>query len=318
MGLFYTALERAEQNAEAETRPKDLAADASAAQAAPAARPPVMTWEQAEHSDLAGYALPVPEAAPEPAPEPILAIEVVHRAVQLAPALLGSAGDALDSAKEQFRMLRSRILEAMHGQGLRTLLITSPGAGEGKTFVACNLARLFSTMKEGRVLLIDADLRRAGLSAGLQPRPTTGLNHYLKGEIAWEDALCPVDGWLTVLPAISTHEEASELLASQKMAELLLSARERFDLVLLDAAPVAPVADSRILARIADATLLVVRAGRSDRHELERTAGMLRPGLLGTVWNGTSDRRSRYGYPYGESTANEATPAVVAAKEPEA
>jgi len=325
MGLFYTALERAERTAEAEARPQPADAPAGGAElagselygaaaelsaaSAVTPNPPVLTWEQAEHRDMAGYELPEAEPGIEPAaepgaearPQPPMAMAVVSRAVQLAPTLMGVGGDALDTAREQFRILRSRILEAMHGQGLRSLLITSAGAGEGKTFVSCNLARLFSTMKEGRVLLIDADLRRAGLSAGLRPQPATGLNQYLKGETGWEEALCPVDGWLTVLPALPTQEEAAELLASQKMAELLMAARERFDLVLLDAAPVAPVADSRILARIVDATLLVVRAGQSDRHALEDTAALLRPGLLGTVWNGTNERRLRYGYPYGES-----------------
>ncbi|MGH9395106.1 MAG: hypothetical protein ACRD1E_13110, partial [Terriglobales bacterium] len=77
-----------------------------------------------------------------------------------------------------------------------------------------------------------------------------------------------------------------------------LEAREQFDLVLLDAAPVGPVADSRILARVADASLLVVRASKAGSAELEQTAALLRPGLLGTVLNGARERRPRYGYDY--------------------
>lgn len=285
MGLFYTALERAEK-----TKPGE-----GAAAAAGAGQPqPVTNWKDAEKRDVAGFPLSTPGTlAPEVVPPAHPAVELDRSVLALAPVDGGIA-------KEQFRILRTRIVEALGVAQRRTLLITSAGPGEGKTMVAANLALQLSSLREGRVLLIDADLRRAGLSAGLLPMPGDGLSSYLKGEVELEGLLRDVDPWLTVLPTHTLHEEAPELLAGQRMVELLEKARRRFDLVLLDGAPVGPVADSRVLARLTGASLLVVRSGVTPVEQVEQAAGILRPGLLGSVLNGAKLRmKGRYGYTYG-------------------
>ncbi len=291
MGLFYTALERADK-----AKADDAVAPAEAEAAATTAL--VTTWEEAAQRDLAGFplaeetALAPAEAGREAAARP--------QSVRLG---VAAAEDGL--AKEQYRILRTRILEALRPLGRRSLLITSAGPGEGKTMVAANLAMQFSSLREGRVLLIDADLRRAGLSDTLVPAPEVGLSQYLRGEAELEAALLEVDPWLTVLPTLRLHEEGAELLASQRMVDLMALACERFDLVLVDGAPVGPVADSRVLARLVSASLLVVRAGVTPTEEIEQAAALLRPGLLGSVFNGVPARkRGRYAYePYSPETA---------------
>jgi len=286
MGLFYSALEKATQNAEAGSEPQAPAGD----------------WKQAEVRDLAGF--PLPQAPPAAT----AATEVVTEPASLDPHSLSLVANHAGIAKEQYRILRTRLLEAIATQGLRTLLITSATAAEGKTIVSANLALQFSSLKEGRVLLIDADLRRAGLSESLRPQPTRGLGEYLRGESDWESLLLQVDPWLSVLPAVHSRTEGAELLTSQRLPELLQQARTRFDLVLVDGAPVGPIADSRVLARAVDASVLVVRAGCTNFTAVEEAAALLRPGLLGCVLNGAKLTKARYGYGYSyieDETAQE-------------
>ena len=311
MGLFYTALERADRKA-AESEAAKAEAQ-PAAPAAPEAGQPalVRTWEEAAQRDLAGYPLATPEAA-APADDPAQAAETVEWDA----ASLGAAANPTGIAREQYRILRTRLLEAMHGRGLRTLLVTSAVPGEGKTMVTANLALQLSSLGEGRVLLIDADLRRAGLSASLRPAPVAGLSDYLKGEVGLSQVLRDVNPWLSILPTRCTQEEGPELLACQGMVELLQRMRESFDLVLIDGAPVGPVADSRILARLADASLLVVRAQGAPGEDVERAAELLRPRLLGAVLNGAEEKRRRGYGSYGSYGGYGAKPAAADQKEP--
>ncbi|HVA64386.1 MAG TPA: CpsD/CapB family tyrosine-protein kinase, partial [Terriglobales bacterium] len=286
MGLFYTALERADERADKAKRDDTDNAQAPMADTPPEATPAtapqaasplalVTTWEEAAQRDLAGFSLEVDNAADTA----LATAESARKAVE-APRTpivrLGVATAEDGLAKEQYRILRTRILEALRAQGQRSLLITSAGPGEGKTLVSANLAMQFGSLREGRVLLIDADLRRAGLSDTLTPAPVVGLGQYLRGEAELEATLLEVDPWLTVLPTLRLHEEGAELLASQRMAELMAMACERFDLVLVDGAPVGPVADSRVLSRLVSASLLVVRAGTTPTEEIERAAALLR------------------------------------------
>lgn len=293
MGLFYTALERANQAA-AKTPEEEVA---------PAAEPlPVTTWQDAAQRDFAGY--PLEEAADTPGvalPEGTAPL----RAIQFDASRLHLGASEAGVVREQYRILRTRVLEAMRRLRRHSLLITSAGAGEGKTTVAINLALQLSSLKEVQVLLIDADLRRAGLTAGLCPAPQAGLGHLLKGEATLEGQLYAVDPWLTVLPTLCAQEEAAELLAGHRMTTLLQTLCGQFDLVLLDSSPVGPVADSRILARLVEASLLVVRQGGAPTADIEQAAALLRPTLLGSVFNGAEERRGGKGYPYGAEVLNQ-------------
>ncbi|HEY7837971.1 MAG TPA: CpsD/CapB family tyrosine-protein kinase [Terriglobales bacterium] len=317
MGLFFTALERAEQNpaAVADEAPDKVPNQAPAAPGGPPA--PVRTWEEAAQRDLAGYPLATPAAS---AIQPTAAVAgeapaELRAGVEWDAASLGAAAVPSGMAKEQYRILRSRLLEAMHSRDLRTVLITSATPGEGKTMVAANLALQISALGEHRVLLIDADLRRAGLSASVRPAPLAGLGDYLKGDASLAEVLFNFTPWLSILPTRPTQDVAPELLSGQGMVELLQHARQSYDLVLLDGAPVGPVADSRILARLADAALLVVRADTAPTEEIARAAEMLRPRLLGSVLNGAQEKPRRgYGSGYYDAPATPAEPADV--KEP--
>lgn len=299
MGLFYRAMERADAEAAGAAKPETSPAPERAA--AP------RTWTEAAAVDLAGFPLGG-NARPAPAPAPELA---PRRGVRLRPPLWESALQSAGTGKrrhaasvialEQSRMLRMRVLEAMRARGLQTLLISSALAQEGKSTVAAALALQISSLREQRVLLVDADLRRAGLSELLEPAPERGLADFLRGRATLDELVLDVDPYLAVLPTQPQAEAAAELLASERMAEMLRWAQQRFEWVLLDSAPVGPVADSRILARLAGGVLLVVRSETSAFAEVEAAARSLQPYLLGTVLNGSRHvKQSHYGYGYPE------------------
>ncbi|MGH9478253.1 MAG: CpsD/CapB family tyrosine-protein kinase [Terriglobales bacterium] len=290
MGLFSSAFARAGQTGTAVDQVAATPAAATAEAATPAA-----AWEQAERVDLAGFPLPAP-ATGSPACAPL-------GRVAATPAGIGSSLDipffSSGVGKEQYRILRTRVLEAMAVRQFRSLLITSAIAGEGKTLVAANFALQCGSLRQGRVLLMDADLRRAGLSHHLRPASELGLSDYLRGDAPWEPMVREFDPWLSVLPTRCTQDDAAELLASQRMMDLLEAVQDQYDLVLLDGAPVTPVADSRILARLTRASLLVVRAGTTPTTALEQAAALLNPTLLGSVLNASSEVSHRkYAYTY--------------------
>ncbi|MGH9413924.1 MAG: CpsD/CapB family tyrosine-protein kinase [Terriglobales bacterium] len=279
MERFYSALDQSEAAA---------AGTAVAAEDGAAA-----SWEGAR--DVAGFPL-----------------EAVAAAAPLAAtgARLALTTELSGAAREQFRILRTRVLEAIQLRALRILLVTSAAAGEGKTTVAATLALQFASLQQGRVLLIDGDLRRAGLSRLLQPAGGEGLARVLRGEADWEQEVVAIDAWLAVLPASVCAAGGAELLSGERLPALLQAVGEQFALVLVDGAPLGPVADSQVLARAADAALLVVRAGHTRVGEVERAAALLRPHLVGTVLNGSALARDSYGYGYGEERARQRTPAA--------
>lgn len=182
-----------------------------------------------------------------------------------------SNSDVSASGAEQFRTLRSRLYQLRNDQHVRTLLITSSGPGEGKTFVASNLAQAIVRQPDRRVLLIDADLRRARLHVPFGAPPAPGLAEYLRGE-ADEAAImqCGGEDNLFLIPGGDEVANPSELLSNGRLPTLLNRVSSLFDWVLLDSPPCLPVADASILANYCDAVLFVVRAGATPSEIAQR------------------------------------------------
>jgi tyrosine-protein kinase Etk/Wzc len=206
---------------------------------------------------------------------------------------LGSGSDAVlkEVAFEAFRSLGTDL--HLHGTGVKSIMVTSAGPGEGKTFTACNLA-IASVSRGARVLLIDADLRAYGVSGFLHlPRTTPGLSDVLVGQTTLRAVVKQFSvnetGELCVIAAGTARQGAGALLDRQEFAALLSEAKSTFDLVILDTPPLNIIADAAAIASKVDATLLVVRSGVTDREalrltleRLERTEGP----VAGVVLNG--------------------------------
>ncbi|HEX6974759.1 MAG TPA: CpsD/CapB family tyrosine-protein kinase [Vicinamibacterales bacterium] len=206
-------------------------------------------------------------------------------------------------AAEQYRSLRTRIKHAEQGRAMRAILITSPAKGDGKSLTAANLALTMAQEFQQRVLLVDGDLRRPSVHRlfGLADGP--GLADVLIGAADLDSALVQVpEHHLTVLPSGAPPHRPAELLGSASMRRTLDMLRTRYDRILIDMPPVAPLADLQILEPLADGLLMIVRAGVTPRPAIERAlSGLDVSKVLGLVLNEaggelTGQEYEGYGY----------------------
>lgn len=200
---------------------------------------------------------------------------------------------------EEFRTLRSRLDLVRETQPLQTLLITSPMPGEGKTFVAANLAQVIVWQRERHVLLIDADLRASKLHQSLGVAAAPGLSDYLKGGVNEFTVVKrgPLENFFFI-PAGTAVPNASELIANGRLRMLLKRLAAAFDWILIDSPPVVPVADARLIAECCDGVLMVVQADQTPGDLAQLTYGEFRTKrFVGVVLNRVQPR-STYGYDY--------------------
>ncbi|HSF17613.1 MAG TPA: polysaccharide biosynthesis tyrosine autokinase [Vicinamibacteria bacterium] len=204
------------------------------------------------------------------------------------------------------------------GTPRRTVLVTSSTEGEGKTFVATQLAVCLAQLGK-RVLLVDANLRSPRLDAAFGLHYQVGLSSILTGNDSVQTGCVPsteVPGLYLMLAGPPTPAPA-ELLSSSAMNETLKECRDRFDLIVLDSAPLLPVVDSHVLADKCDTIVLVTRSGaRRDtvitaRKLIESENGKITGIVLNDidvgvdgVKQGHRHSRSSYGYGYERSTGN--------------
>ena len=207
-------------------------------------------------------------------------------------------------AAEQYRSLRTRLRRAENGRSVRVILVTSPAKGDGKSLTAANLALTMAQEFQQRVLLIDGDLRRPTVHHLFGVGDGPGLSDVLLGTTDINDALVALpDHHLTVLQAGTPPGRPAELLGSAAMRRLLDGLRTRFDRILIDMPPVAPLADTQIVAPMADGVLMIVRAGVTPKPAIERAlSGLDMSKVLGLVLNETGshdgDRHTYEGYGY--------------------
>jgi len=171
---------------------------------------------------------------------------------------------------EQYRALRTRLAQVEGTTALRTIMITSPQKGEGKSVTSANLALTMAQELQRRVVLVEADLRKPSLQRLLGLPAGPGLADLLVGAAELKDIMKFLpDHNLTVIPAGAAPTNPAELLGSTAMRRMLDQLRTRFDRVILDTPPVLPLADVAVLAPMVDGTLLVVRAGVTPKPAIE-------------------------------------------------
>jgi capsular exopolysaccharide synthesis family protein len=175
---------------------------------------------------------------------------------------------------ESFRSVRTALLLSSQGQSCPVIVVTSAEAQEGKTTLALNLAAQLARAGR-RVLLVDGDLRRGTLSASDTPS-APGLSELL-GQPTTESfisAYPQVDG-LFLLPSGVSPENPAELLGSARTRERVAEWKLSFDFVIIDSAPLLPVADSLLLVELADRVIVVVRYGSTDTDDMEEALTQL-------------------------------------------
>lgn len=195
---------------------------------------------------------------------------------------------------EQFRGLAATLLRTRSslgpGASLKVLMVTSAEAGEGKTLASLNLALTLSESYRRRVLLIDADLRRPTLRRVCQLPDGPGLSEGLKAATDEKLNTVQMTEMLTVLPAGRPDQNPMSGLTSARMRRIVDEGVEGFDWVVLDAPPIGPIADASLLASLADAVLLVVRAERTSCAAVKKAIDACgRDRILGVVLNAVSE-----------------------------
>ncbi|WP_329119640.1 polysaccharide biosynthesis tyrosine autokinase [Streptomyces sp. NBC_01465] len=225
------------------------------------------------------------------------------------PLTAGAAGHG--ARAEAFRHLRTNLQFAQFAQGddrPRVVVVTSSLPGEGKTSTATGLA--LSLAETGTsVCLVDADLRRPCVARTFGLVQDAGLTSVLIGQVRIEEVMQQAAGRLAVLTSGPIPPNPTELLASPRMAEILRELADRYELVVVDTAPLLPVADTVGLAPLAQGAILVVRAGKTPRDRVAAAAEALRTvggRTLGTVYSmAPLTKRAGYGYGYGDPTADQ-------------
>lgn len=213
--------------------------------------------------------------------------------------------DPRSAASESFRALRAAIMVASRAGHLRSLLVTSPLSGEGRSTVAYNTAVAFA-MAGKRVLLLDADMRKPRLHDLLGCASKPGLSDVLSGTAMLEGNIRqhPTVPTLFLLPAGSETTLPAELLSSSEFDELLSTLTKKYDLVIADSPPILMTTEARVLAEKFSATLAVIRAGQTTRTVLSNFNAVLDLSgsrAVGLVLNGVDTSSIDYFAAYGHS-----------------
>ena len=207
---------------------------------------------------------------------------------------------------EQFRNLRTKVLEAGERMQMRAIVVTSAGIAEGKTLTALNLAWLLAQTEGVRALVIDSDLRRPCATDYLGIEPRAGLSEVLGGELRLEDAIVRLEpAGLHLLPGGRQRDDVAELLSGPSYARILNEVRRMFDYIIIDAPPLGIFTDANVLMSKADGGLLVVRAGKTRYSTVDKLLEQMpRERLLGVVLNRTQEQPEESSYYYSQRYYN--------------
>lgn len=208
----------------------------------------------------------------------------------LSPVSLMTVANTNSVIAEQLRTIRSNINFSSVDKELQSMVITSSGAGEGKSTTSANLAVVFANSGK-RVLLVDADLRKPTVALTFRLPNHRGLSTLIadrEGQLEQHIQESGVEN-LSILTSGPIPPNPSELLQSQRMTDLIPELTTQFDLVIFDMPPIGVVTDAQILASKTDGTLLVVRERKTTKQGLIKAKKLLtlaNAHLIGVVYNG--------------------------------
>jgi capsular exopolysaccharide synthesis family protein len=208
---------------------------------------------------------------------------------------LVSVVDDASLAAEQYRVLGHTVTQLHSARGVQVLAVTSSAVGDGKTTTAINLAGALAQSTEGRILLVDADLRgpsvtkRLGQRDGLHPGLVDAV---LDGNLSLTDVVRDVGPLrVSIVHAGLKTAVPYEVLRSPRVGNLLEQARRQYEYVIVDTPPFVPAPDCRVIAKWVDGFLLVVAAHKTSRKMFEAVLDVIDPAqLIGVVFNGSDDR----------------------------
>lgn len=193
-------------------------------------------------------------------------------------------------AAEKFRFLGVRLRQIRQSRSLKKVLVTSTIPEEGKSLVSANLAGVLARRKD-RVLLIEGDLRRPTLAEQLGLGRLAGLAEWLQGGLQTPSNIYHLGGpgfW--IMPAGDPPANPLELMQTGRLSTLMGQLATLFDWIIVDSPPLLPLADTTVLIRMTDGTLLVTREGKTEKGLLQRGLEIIKKSdLLGVLLNGCSN-----------------------------
>lgn len=202
---------------------------------------------------------------------------------------------------EAYRTIRTSILYATPGMNPKVIVLTSVKVGEGKTTTAINIAHTF-IQTGGKVLLIDADMRKAMLCKLLNLDNSKGLSDYLSGQNEVGTILKKTSvANLSAITSGPLPPNPLELIGSRKMTDLIDQMKTLYDYIIIDSPPIFGISDGVVLSTIADGVILVIRAGETPREAVQRAKKILSDvdaKVLGVVLNGINLESPDYSYYY--------------------
>ncbi|MCM3765945.1 CpsD/CapB family tyrosine-protein kinase [Neobacillus niacini] len=202
---------------------------------------------------------------------------------------------------EQYRMIRTNIQFSAVDQDIKTILITSPEPGDGKSTTAANLAIMLA-QQEKRVLLVDADLRKPTVHYTFRVSNIEGLTSILTKKISRDEAISKTFiPNLHILTSGPRPPNPSEMLDSKAMETLMVELKSLFDFVVFDAPPVMAVTDPQIIAAKCDGVVMVVSSKKTNRDRAVKAKEMLekvKSRILGVVVNRVVVKKNEYSYYY--------------------
>lgn len=184
-------------------------------------------------------------------------------------------------ASEAYRSFRTNVLcSATEEHPVKSVVVSSPGQGEGKTLTLCNLGIALANSRKS-VLLIDADMRKPRLHEIFRCSNGQGLSSFLSGQTSWEGLEKRTDiEHLSVIPSGPVPPNPSELLASRKLQELIQNASSKYDFVILDTPPMAILTDAVLVGRVCHGLVMVLQSGKTSKRALVRMTKNVRESKL--------------------------------------
>lgn len=208
---------------------------------------------------------------------------------------------------EQFRALRTNLQFLLTNENQKTIMITSSMSGEGKSFISANLAATIA-LSGKKVVLMELDLRKPKLSENLHIQNKIGFSNYIIGQAEFDTIVSP-SGILEDLFVISSGPippNPAELFLLPKMRQLFEELNKRFDIIMIDTAPVGLVTDAQLLSKYADTVMYVLRQSYTYRQQLKSANNLYKTGKLphmGFIINDSKmSKSSEFAYGYGNSS----------------
>jgi exopolysaccharide/PEP-CTERM locus tyrosine autokinase len=204
---------------------------------------------------------------------------------------------------EQFKILRTTLLFPSSGKRAKTIMITSALPGEGKSFVASNLAVSIAQNINEHVLLIDGDIRKPTQHKIFGFDKVPGLSEHLSNGTPLSSLILKTNvNKLSLLPSGTTPSNPSELLSSESMSDLIQETKDRYSdrYVIIDSPPPRLTSETAALAKQVDGIILVINSDRTPKDMVEKLVEMFdKEKILGIVMNRFDVRGSKY-YGYGK------------------